>query len=296
MPPPRCQWPTRFGAGARARTAAPAAEGGDGDGSGDLREASSAWQAEDETIGSQLAGLRDHAGTAARGPGRVGFRRRGALRRDPGSARAWRRCGTWPPRAASTSSPSTPRTGWAEVRLPGGGDPGALPLRGPVDFVKGPSGDSPEDQLLVQFRACSPRPRRPADGALPAGQGLAGQDRSVTCSAAPPSATATSATPECGARYEVVGHEAALVRGDVPPLRRRWRGHRRPAPLAGGTEGAEPHGKERWDGSVIWGMLRNPAYAGTAVFGKSRGRDRPCGRPPAQIPACGTTALGSCLG
>jgi len=28
----------------------------------------------------------------------------------------------------------------------------------------------------------------------------------------------------------------------------------------------------------------------------SRGRDRPCGRPPAQIPACGTTALGSCLG
>ncbi len=26
-----------------------------------------------------------------------------------------------------------------------------------------------------------------------------------------------------------------------------------------------------------------------------RGRDHPCGRPPAQIPACGTTALGSCL-
>ena len=28
----------------------------------------------------------------------------------------------------------------------------------------------------------------------------------------------------------------------------------------------------------------------------NRGRDRPCGRPPAQIPASGTTALGSCLG
>jgi SAM-dependent methyltransferase len=28
----------------------------------------------------------------------------------------------------------------------------------------------------------------------------------------------------------------------------------------------------------------------------SRGRDRPRGRPPAQIPACGITALGSCLG
>jgi hypothetical protein len=27
-----------------------------------------------------------------------------------------------------------------------------------------------------------------------------------------------------------------------------------------------------------------------------RGRDRPYGRPPAQIPASGITALGSCLG
>jgi len=26
------------------------------------------------------------------------------------------------------------------------------------------------------------------------------------------------------------------------------------------------------------------------------GRDRPCGRPPVQIPSCGTTAMGSCLG
>jgi len=32
-----------------------------------------------------------------------------------------------------------------------------------------------------------------------------------------------------------------------------------------------------------------------AVEGSDRGRDRPCGRPPAQIPACGIPALGSCL-
>jgi putative transposase len=29
---------------------------------------------------------------------------------------------------------------------------------------------------------------------------------------------------------------------------------------------------------------------------RCRGRDRPCGRPPARIPTCGTTASGSCLG
>ena len=28
-------------------------------------------------------------------------------------------------------------------------------------------------------------------------------------------------------------------------------------------------GKSRWDRSVVWGMLRNPAYAGHAVFGKT---------------------------
>src|SRR5204862_8068538 len=29
-------------------------------------------------------------------------------------------------------------------------------------------------------------------------------------------------------------------------------------------------GKSRWDRSVIWGMLRNPAYPGRAVFGKTQ--------------------------
>jgi site-specific DNA recombinase len=32
-------------------------------------------------------------------------------------------------------------------------------------------------------------------------------------------------------------------------------------------------GKHRWDRSVIWGMLRNPAYAGRAVFGKTQAID-----------------------
>jgi site-specific DNA recombinase len=36
-------------------------------------------------------------------------------------------------------------------------------------------------------------------------------------------------------------------------------------------------GKERWDRSVIWGMLRNPAYVGTAVFGKTQAVHEPAG-------------------
>jgi hypothetical protein len=41
------------------------------------------------------------------------------------------------------------------------------------------------------------------------------------------------------------------------------------------------------------GHAKIVSRAGTCVNG--RGRDRPRGRPPAQIPACGTTARGSCL-
>ena len=74
---------------------------------------SSARQAKDETIGSQLAALREHAATSRLDvPEELGVRRRGPLRGDAGPARPWRRCATWPPRAASTSCWSTPRTGW----------------------------------------------------------------------------------------------------------------------------------------------------------------------------------------
>ena len=49
-----------------------------------------------------------------------------------------------------------------------------------------------------------------------------------------------------------------------------------------------------------WPVGGNVQNTGKDVLGwdqsqaRNRGRDRPCGRPPAQIPACGITALGSC--
>ena len=46
--------------------------------------------------------------------------------------------------------------------------------------------------------------------------------------------------------------------------------------------------------ACLVGLGRSPDMY--AVTQRRRGRDRPCGRPPAQIPACGITALGSYLG
>src|SRR5437773_10559276 len=34
-------------------------------------------------------------------------------------------------------------------------------------------------------------------------------------------------------------------------------------------------GKGRWERSTVWGMLRNPAYRGTACYGKTQQRPRP---------------------
>jgi site-specific DNA recombinase len=82
-------------------------------------------------------------------------------------------------------------------------------------------------------------------------------------------------TPQCGARYEIVEDEATLV-GE---LFRRYTDDG--ATIAALTRwltstGARTRtGKARWDRSVVWGMLGNPAYAGTAVFGKTRSIHQP---------------------
>ena len=54
--------------------------------------------------------------------------------------------------------------------------------------------------------------------------------------------------------------------------------------------------KVRFSAPVTVEEIMANSAPGEANDYNGRGRDRPCGRPPAQIPACGTTALGSYLG
>jgi site-specific DNA recombinase len=71
------------------------------------------------------------------------------------------------------------------------------------------------------------------------------------------------------ARYEVVPHEAAIVAelfaryadaGVAIGALARW---------LDGLGVPSRTGKTYWHRSVVWGMLRNPAYAGLACFGKT---------------------------
>lgn len=140
-----------------------------------------------------------------------------------------------------------------------------------VEFVKGPRGDSAEDQLLVQFQGMFAEYEK--------AQILERYRRGKTHRAKTGSINVLSGAPfgyryvrkseHAGAVYEIVEHEAALV----AELFRRYANEA--ASIAELTRwltdsGAPTRtGKNRWDRSVIWGMLRNPAYAGRAVFGKT---------------------------
>src|SRR5579859_4463816 len=282
MPPPKCRWPTAFWC----------RSGGPGPPPPRRREeasmtaaaiyarVSSARQAKDETIGSQLAALREHAATS-----RLDVPQEWVFADQGHSGATLVRPGLEALRDLAAQ-------GCLDVVLVHSPDRLArkfayqallieeLARCGTrVEFVKGPRGDSPEDQLLVQFQGMfaeyekaqlAERYRR--------GKAWRAKTGSVNVlSGAPFGYRYVRKTPESGARYEVVPHEAVLV----SEMFRRYADDG--AAIAGlrrwlTDQGVRTRtGKERWDRSVIWGMLRNPAYAGTAVFGKTQAVHEPAG-------------------
>ena len=147
-----------------------------------------------------------------------------------------------------------------------------------VVFVKGPSSDTPEDALLVQFQGMIAEYER-AQIIERTRRGKAHRARQGTVnvlSGAPFGYRYVRKSEHADARYEVVAHEAAIVAelfaryvedGVAIAELARW---------LTATEVPTRTGKSRWDRSVIWGMLRNPAYAGRASFGKTtRTADQP---------------------
>jgi site-specific DNA recombinase len=124
---------------------------------------SSARQAKDETIGSQLSALREHAATS-----RLDVPEEWVFADDGHS-------GATLARPALEALRDLAAQGCLDVVLVYSPDRLArkfayqallteeLARSGVrVEFVKGPRGDSPEDQLLTSSRACSPSTRRPS--------------------------------------------------------------------------------------------------------------------------------------
>jgi site-specific DNA recombinase len=151
-------------------------------------------------------------------------------------------------------------------------------------FLNRAVGDTPEDQLLLQVQGVVAeyerakileRSRR---GRLHAAR----QGRVSVLAGAAPYGYRYVGKHEGGgqARYEVVWDEARIVQRlfawvgqdhlTIGEAARRLTREVIPTRT----------GKARWDRSTIWGILRNPAYKGTACYGKTRhGQRRPRLRP-----------------
>src|SRR3982750_1143360 len=138
-------------------------------------------------------------------------------------------------------------------------------------FVKSPQGDSAEDQLLVQFQGMIAEYER-AQILEPPRRGKrhrAQLGEVSVMSNAPYGYRYLRKTDEAPAAYIIDEAEARVVRRvyemytveglSIGEITRRLNSERIPTRKA-----------SRWERSVVWALLRNPAYRGLACFGKTR--------------------------
>ena len=140
-----------------------------------------------------------------------------------------------------------------------------------VRFVKGPRAQTPEDELLIQFQGMIAEYER-AQIAERTRRGKTHRARAGVVNVlggGPYGYRYVRRSDDSEARYEIIDDHAAVVR----ELFRRYVDDN--VSIAGlvrwlATENiATSTGKARWDRSTIWGMLRNPAYAGRAAYLKT---------------------------
>jgi len=143
-------------------------------------------------------------------------------------------------------------------------------------FIKAPQGASAEDQLVVQFQGMIAeyeraqileRSRRGKRHRAQAGE-------VSVLSGAPYGYRYIRKVDQAPASYEVIDAEAAVVQRvyemytveglSICAIARQL------------NDGGFPTRKQsaRWERSVVWAMLRNPAYSGVAAYGKTRGAGR----------------------
>ena len=138
-------------------------------------------------------------------------------------------------------------------------------------FIKAPHSGTPEDQLLIQFQGMIAEYERAQilERSRRGKRHRAKQGEVSVLSGAPYGYRYIRKTDESAAYYEIIETEADVVRKvfnwytveglSIGAIARQL------------TESGLPTRKQRprWERSVIWAILRNPAYQGRACFGKT---------------------------
>jgi len=149
-----------------------------------------------------------------------------------------------------------------------------------VCFAKEPEPErsgSPEDELLRQFQGMIAEYERAqiAERTRRGKAHRARQGSQAVLSAAPYGYRYVKKTEHCDAYYEIDEAQADVVRrvferytntdASIGSLT-RWLSEQQIATRTG---------KQTWDRSTVWGMLKNPAYHGQAAFGKTASSGQP---------------------
>ena len=148
-------------------------------------------------------------------------------------------------------------------------------------FLNAPSMETPEDHLLVQFQGMIAEYERAQilERSRRGKRHRARRGDIVVLSGAPYGYRYHKKTPDSDAFYEIVEPQASVVREvyryytcdhmSIGAIARKL--NERAVPTSSG--------RSRWERSVVWAMLRNPAYKGRACFGKTRTAPRQRVRP-----------------
>jgi len=140
-----------------------------------------------------------------------------------------------------------------------------------VIFLKSPAGATPEDQLLLQFQGMIAEYERAqiAERCRRGKRHKAQQGAVNVLSGAPFGYRYMRKSDTSAAFYEVIEAEAQVVRMVFEMYTQQGLSINAIARLLNERRIATRTGKGRWERSTIWGMLRNPAYGGTACYGKT---------------------------
>jgi site-specific DNA recombinase len=143
-------------------------------------------------------------------------------------------------------------------------------------FLKSPSGETPEDQLLVQFQGMIAEYERAqiAERSRRGKRYRAQQGVVNVLSGAPYGYRYVKKSDNAEAYYEVIDTEAAIIRMVFEVYTTQGLSINAIARLLNERRIPTRTAKTRWERSTVWGILRNPAYQGKACFGKTELRPR----------------------
>ncbi len=140
-----------------------------------------------------------------------------------------------------------------------------------VVFLKSPSGETPEDQLLVQFQGMIAEYERAqiVERSRRGKRHRAQQGSVSVLSGAPYGYHYVKKSENAAAYYEVVESEAKVVQMVFDAYTQQNQSIYAIAQMLNERQIPTRSRTARWGRVTVWGMLRNPAYRGRACFGKT---------------------------